>query len=243
MIKHLYVTGDSFAFGQELTPSNHSNLYDFTLRHRKLCYSGIIADTFGITYKNNALPGGSNERNYRTLITDISKTLTKYKPSEIFVNISLTHSYRREFFMKAFNDWYPYMATCEPKEEHRDHHALWELFSKSVNTDLGNSMFDIMNILGMQNFLLRHKIPYLFTSSMGNAREAEILQKNVPAELLNGIYRPRFYDVISFNTHTGVNNYPRGSGGHPLREGHRAWAEHLLEHINTNNLLDNSDLL
>ncbi len=246
MIEYFYVNGDSFAFGQELGDiKNQKSVYDFTLYHRKKCYSGIMADSLPNVkrYRNKSLPGGSNERAYRKTITNISEALTQYKPENIFVTISLTHAYRREFYMNETKNWYPHMYTYPPKIEYKKLYNFWDMLVNEVSDDIGVYTFDILQILGIQNFLIKNKIPYLFTSSMGNNMEQLRLEQSIHKNVLDQIYKHRYYDEISFNTFTSMHGYTRGSGKHPLEEAHKAWAEHLLEHIHKNDLFSNKDLL
>jgi hypothetical protein len=101
-------------------------------------------------------------------------------------------------------------------------------------------MFDMMIYLGIQNFLKINKIPYLITCSMG--MEDHLRNKILSPEMLNQIYKKRFYTNPSFVKFVKENSYKIGPMLHPLEEGHAAWADHLLKHIDQNNLFDNSDL-
>lgn len=245
MINYFYASGDSFAFGQEMGESFQRNLYDFTFHHRKHCYTGIMCDSLKsvLRYRNKALPGGSNERVYRKLICNLSEDLLKFKPENMFVTISLTHAHRREFYMNSSKNWYPHMYAYSPKKEDEVVYNLWEMLVQEVSDDKGINMFDVMQILGIQNFLIKNKIPYLLTTSMGTPEENALLEKSVPKQVLNQIYKPRFYNELSFSSFTSINGYSRGPGWHPLEDAHRAWANHLLEHINQNDLFSNEDLL
>ena len=97
-----------------------------------------------------------------------------------------------------------------------------------------------MILLGMQNFLKNNKIPYLITSSMGVEHYKQ--EQIISVDLLNQIYRKRYYVYPSFFKFASDNGHKIGPGMHPLEEGHANWASHLLNYINENNLLDNSDL-
>ena len=246
MIKSLYATGDSFVFGHELHDSDliseNDNLFEFTPYKRKHCYTGVISNKLNLEdYQNTGCPGGSNERAYRLLINDISKKLKLYKPEEIFVNISLTHATRREFCFAENGAYYIHLNAWEPvKDINAHHHRLWEVLVKDFNYDYGHFNFDVMMLLGMQNFLKTNKVPYLITSSMGI--EEELQKKIIHPYLLDQIYKKRYYVTPSFSLFAKSINCKIGPGLHPLEEGHAAWAEHLLTYINQNNLFDNSDL-
>jgi hypothetical protein len=111
---------------------------------------------------------------------------------------------------------------------------------KNFHHDKGDFMLDIMILLGMQNFLRTNKIPYLITSSMGVEHFKQ--EQNIAPSLLDQIYRKRYYVVPSFAQFAKDRGYKSGPLHHPLEEGHAAWAAHLLNHINENNLLEGSDL-
>jgi len=246
MIKFFYATGDSFVFGHELDENGSEedvSLFDFTQYKRKHCYTGIMSDTLSIgDYQNTGCPGGSNERAYRVLISDVTKKLKIYKPEEIFVNVSLTHTTRREFcFGIDPPAYYIHMNAFEPnKRANPKHHQLWEILVKEFNYNHGHFTFDMMIVLGIQNFLRINKIPYLLTSSMGI--EHSIQESIISTELLDQLVKNRYYVYPSFSNFAKANDYKIGPMLHPLEEGHAAWASHLLNHINENNLLDNSDL-
>lgn len=245
MIKLFYVVGDSFVFGQEMGPpiSPH-NLHTFDFYKRRHCYSGIMSDTLKIeNYMNSGSPAASNERSYRMLITDISKKLLTFKPEEIFVNVSLTSSTRREFCINDRGDYYLHMFTWEPPaKDNKCVNDLWNILSKDFNFDIGHETYDIMMVLAIQNFLRINKIPYLISSALCTPIKFELQKKYVPSILLDQIYSRRYYTKPSFTEFTSDNKYKRGPGGHPLEEAHAGWAAHLLNHINQNNLFDNSDL-
>lgn len=245
MIKLLYAIGDSFVFGQEMGPPiTPQNLHIFDDHKRRHCYTGIIVDSLKIeNYKNSACPAASNERTYRMLINDITTALLTYRPEEIFVNVGLTASVRREFCMNNAGSYYLHMHTFEPSLVHFPQcHDLWKVIVKDFNYEFGDEMFNTMMILGIQNFLLINKIPYLMSYSIRNPATIAINEKYVPASLLDQIHKKRYYSWPSFMQFTKDNKFEMGTGHHPLEVAHLAWAEHLMKYIDENNLLDDSDL-
>ena len=238
--------GDSFVWGQELHENGPefdtaSDLYLFSPYRRKHCYTGIMSDQLEIaSYQNSGRPGGSNERCYRMLINDLSEALLIYKPEEIFVNVSLSHATRREFcFGNDTQSYYAHMIH-EPLNKNTKNYQLWELLITDFNYDYGIFMFNIMMVLGIQNFLRINKIPYLITSSM----KSEILNQKsiISSQLLDQIVKNRYLINPSFMEFTKQNQYKSGPGGHPLEGAHMAWGSELVKYIKTFNLLDNSDL-
>jgi hypothetical protein len=243
MTKLFYVSGDSFSFGQELSgPRTQEIFYHFDDFQRRKCYSGLITDKLGIpNYINNSLPGGSNQRVYRNLLIDIPKALDTYSPDEIFVNISITNSNRREFFMNITNIWTPHMYNFAPKKHFRQMYNFWETLVKETSNDTESYTFDMMLILAMQNFLVLNKIPYLFTTSMMHNDEVDIYKSMFPIQTFNQLKLNRII-FKSFHTFVAEGNYPRGPQIHPLEEGHAAWADYVLDYIQTNDLFNNKDL-
>jgi len=257
MIKLFYATGDSFAHGQELgtvkfniveTPDT---LWMFSDYKRQHCYTGILCDRKTIpNYMNSACPGGSIERSYRVLITDISEQLTKYKPEEIFVNLSLTADARREFPMDDNGNYYIHLDAWEPpKEPNPQNHMMWSMLTKHFNFDHGHYTFSMMMILGIQNFLRTNRIPYLITSSMGNnyqqnsdPHQQHLSNKYVPESLCSQLYIKRFHAHPSFMGYCMEKKIELGPQLHPMEEGHVAWADYLQKYIEENNLWSNEDL-
>ncbi len=244
MLKLLYVSGDSFSFGQELSgPRTVENFYEFDEYQRKHCYSGLIADKLQIpNYINTSLPGGSNQRVYRTILNDIPKELEIYRPEDIFVMISLTHPNRREFHMNMFNKWIPHMNNFGPKKHFNGLYDFWEIVTKETSNNTESYTFDFMLILAMQNFLKQNKIPYLITSSLAHKDDIPIYKRMFPKETFDQLYLHRALLEKSFHTFTAEGNFKRGPCIHPLEEGHAAWSEFLLDHIQKNNLFSNEDL-
>lgn len=239
MVKFLYVNGDSFAFGEELGDTDSDSRYIFTEYKRKNCYSGIIADHYSIPmYLNAARPGGSNQRIYRTLLNDISKLLGVYKPDEIFVILSITHCLRAEFhYGEDENDYWDFLAAWPPPQN-SIFFALYDCLTKTYNHDYGWYHYNILMVLGIQNFLKVNNIPYLMTNSMHHTsefiREKTLINPKVYSQLdLN-----RYYIEPSFMIFNNLNNYPIGKMLHPLEEGHKHWAQHLISIIDQRNLLE-----
>ena len=240
--KFLYANGDSFCFGQELDGErDEGDLYRFSDYQRHHCYTGVIADKFGWDYQNESLPGGSNQRVYRTTLATVSDLLKVYEPNELFVMISLTHAHRREFYNIKWKHYYPHIPTFMPDFDPSK--KLWRLMTESFHDPEADHAYDQMMILGLQNFLRLNKVPYLMTWSMHHPINYTDELRYVPDSILAQRYTKRFNQEPSFAYHVFHElGLQRAEGGHPLTDGHAAWAEHLLEYICANNLFDNNDL-
>jgi len=226
--KLLYANGDSFTFGYEL--DEHE---EFTEYKRKNCYSGIMAHHLNAHYKNASETSGSNQRVYRTVLQDIPELLKIYKPEDLFVLIGLSNSDRREYYHVPSERYYRY-RNVPPKND--NYQPLWKSLTEytSVKND---ALYDMMMILGIQNFLIRCSIPYLITRAY---MLKEHVQEFNNLLITDQLYRPRYYDETTFWKHT--EHCPRAPGQHPLDDAHKLWADHLLSHIQKNNLFSNSDL-
>lgn len=239
----MYVNGDSFAFGEELDGSHPEQRYQFTDYKRKNCYSGIIADHYEIPkYINNSIPGGSNQRAYRTIIKDISKLITEYKPEEIFVTMSVSHCMRAEFHYDTHENAYWDFLAAWPPPENSCFYNLYNVLTKYYNHDYGWYNFNMMMILGIQNFLKINNVPYLLTTSMHHNAEYEREKSFVTPETYNQLDFNRYYMEPSFMVFNNSKNYPIGKSLHPLEEGHKNWAKHLIQIIDERNLFSTGDL-
>lgn len=243
MIKFLYANGDSFGFGQELDgPREPAQFYNFSEYQRRHCYSGILADRWGTEYLNESLPGGSNQRIYRTTLNTVSSLLEKYKPEEIFVVVSLSHSHRREFYREDYKRYHPHMATCKPGE---DGYLMefWKIMVANFHHPKGDHDLDQQMVLGLQNFLRINRVPYLLTWSMHHGMLYEEENKFVPGPVLKQRYSKRFLQYPSFAYYVFHElKLSKAPEGHPLADGHLAWANHLNDYITKCDLLNNSDL-
>jgi hypothetical protein len=244
MIKCLYTSGDSYGFGAELGPAHYSVFDEYRRKH---CYSGLISDTLKIEeYQNTSTPGGSNERVYRLLVTDIPKLLTKYKPEEIFCTLTLTSAIRREF-CDNYENYMIFLPHQQPAPKSMPEYAhmnnLWEILIKDFNNDKGIYTYNFMINLAIQNLLKQLKIPYLITYSMLSSWEQDIENRNITPDQFSLLYNtPRIYRNDSFMSFVVHKSLPVGPENHPLEEGHKQWANILLNYIKTNDLLNNKDL-
>lgn len=243
MVKFLYANGDSFGFGQELDgPRSPSNFYHFSDYQRNNCYSGVLANRWGLEYLNESLPGGSNQRIYRTTLYSVSQLLQRFKPEEIFVIVSLTHCQRREFYRDDYGKYYPHMATCKPSDSGYVS-EFWKLMVAHFHHPKGDLDLDQQMILGLQNFLRVNKVPYLFTWSMHHGTLYEEELTHIPPYILRQRYSKRFLEKPSFAYYVFHElNLQKAPEGHPLADGHLNWANYIANYINDENLLNNSDL-
>lgn len=238
-IKHIYVTGDSFSFGQELGGSDVpvEDFYVFTPYMREASYTGIIANTWGVEgYTNTSYNGGSNDRIHRMIINDIPKLLTEYKPEEIFVFISMTHGSRREFFQESNNEYNPVLPNYEPPRANAANHMFWRIYTAHFDSAKEHAQRYMLQVLSIQAFLKSLGIGYIMTRSMHEGAKFDQAFDDLPSYLHNSIDRITFPKMLAFAEFSNINKVPIGKYHHPLEEGHAIWAQHLLEYMKQHNL-------
>jgi hypothetical protein len=238
-IKHVYVTGDSFSFGQELGGSDVpvEDFYVFTPYMRQTSYTGIISDAWGVDgYTNTSYNGGSNDRIHRMIINDIPRLLTEYKPEEIFIFISLTHASRREFYQDYANEYSPFLSNHEPPKGNVPNHTLWKIYATYFDSAHEHARRYMLQVLSMQAFLKTLGVGYLMTRSMHDGAKFDQAFDNLPQCQHNLIDRITFPKMQAFNGFATLKRVPFGKYQHPLEDGHAAWANHLLEYMKNNNL-------
>ena len=200
-IKHLYVTGDSFVFGHGLKGHDYSNFYNFTPELRHTCYTGIIADTWGVNgYTNTALPGGSNDRMYRMVMQDIPELLRDIHPSELFVHIGLSDPSRTEFYSTVGKYYTPFLSNNRPLKGSYDHvYSFWEIYTAYFDDVVEHVDRYTMQVVNLQNFLKSLGIPYLITNAVTPCKEFTDVFNAGPQGLKSIIDKTRYlYDGISF---------------------------------------------
>jgi hypothetical protein len=236
-IKILYVTGDSYGFGQGLKAHNLKNFYGFNEELRRTVYSGIIADTWKIpNYMNTSRPGCSNNRLLRKIMYDIPKLLQTYKAEEIFINISYTHTARVEFFSVETQRHYPLIPNFYPNSPHfPSHNELWKTYVTHFDHVKEHVDRHFMNIVSMQKFLDSLGVRYLITRSMTEHHtfHTEVVRGLEERKGLMDQINPRTFpeDLEPCSQFIHNNKLKFTPCLHPDEEGHQRWAEHLMKYM------------
>jgi hypothetical protein len=234
-IKHLYVTGDSFSFGQGLKGHDVNDFYKFTPELRKTSYSGIIADTWGIPLTNTSLPGGSNDRVLRLLMIDIPKLLKTVSPDQLLVNISYTHASRTEFYSTESKTYTPVITNFEPRSVHfKSHNEIWKTYVTYFDDVREHVDRHLRNLISMQQFLASLGVKYLISRSMQEFQtfHNELARDVNRKPLIDLIDKKTFpEDLPPFNMYVRDNNLNITPCHHTDEGGHRAWAEHLMKYM------------
>lgn len=236
--KHIYVTGDSFSFGQELCDHKHGpSFFDITPQMRNMSYTGLIAKEWQVTeITNTSYPGGSNDRIFRMIISDLPVLFSKVKPEEIFVFISMTHASRREFFDKKLNKYSTFISNFAPPKENKAVYSLWENYVLNFDHHREQAERYVSQLLSIQAFLKGLGIDNLITRSMNDDVLFTNAYSSLPAEVLSLIDKKHFPDLLPFNNYCGRLGLPFGPDHHPLEDGHAAWAKYLMQYMQTNNI-------
>lgn len=237
-IKLLYATGDSYGFGQGLKAHDPTpgNFYKFNEGLRHTVYTGIIADKWEIpNYINTSRGGCSNDRLLRKIMYDLPHQLEKYKPEEIFVNISYTHTARTEFYSSEAKRHYPLISNWDPKNPYwKSHNELWKVYVAYFDDVKEHVDRHFMNVINMQKFLESIGVRYIINRSMTEHAEfyEEVARDKYRDGLKSLVNTRTFPDDLKpwsqYITHQGLKFT---ACRHPDEEGHQAIAEYLMNYL------------
>jgi len=239
-IAHLYATGDSFVFGQGLKGHNISEFYNFTPELRKNCYTGIIADIWKIPhYTNTALPGGSNDRIIRKIMFDIPELLHGVPAKEVFVHVGLTHPSRTEFFTTKYKHYIPHISQFQPDIiNYGNVRSLWELYVAYFDDVNENVDRYTMQIVNLQTFLKSLGVRYMIARVMSEDHTFNTTVNASKPGLRSLIDTHRFpQDILPFNQYVQSRGCKLTQCLHADEEGHRVWAEFLMNYMEANRLV------
>lgn len=236
--KHIYVTGDSFSFGQELCGHGSGpGFYKITPQMQAASYTGLIAKEWGVSeITNTSWPGGSNDRILRMITTNLPLLFSRVDPKEIFVFISMTHASRREFFDARLKKYSPFISNFAPPKENKAVYSMWENYVLNFDHHREQAERYISQILSIQGFLKNVGIDYLITKSMNDESEFHTEYNALSSEILSLVDKRQFPDLYPFNNYCGRLKLPFGPEKHPLEEGHVAWTKYLMDYMKQNNI-------
>jgi Family of unknown function (DUF6071) len=252
----LYANGCSFTAGSELeqelriaTPSpsevrRHCQAGAWPAHLGALVGSAIVV--------NEARGGGSNARAIRMTLEFVSSYIAAGRdPKRLLVALGITDLVRHEVYVGTDDEdvplhdhWVllkPNLATrrrgVSPRDRklNRAYYGSFFSFQQAIASH-------VHQILGLQSFLAQHAIRYHLHEAMPN--NAAFLKRHgqLPAAaghldarrylgLAHGAAGPTLDPGDSFEQWCQNRIHSLGTGGHPLSEGHRGWAEILYRHI------------
>jgi len=241
-ITHMYAIGDSFAFGEGLKGCvpNKNGYYSFNDELKATVFSGVMANKLGIeNYTNAALPGSSNNRTQRRMITDLAIMMSGgVNPENIFAMINITHSARTEIFIEDKKYYRQLITNFPPDGNNKAVYEYWKTYSTYFDTITENADRYLMQVLSMQMFLERHKIRYLMVDSMSESEEFITFLKNNRKILSAYINRRCYPEMQAFSNWARDKGFKPTPCRHTKEEAHAAWADHLLKYIEQEKLLE-----
>lgn len=221
----LYTNGCSWTYGDELDdPKKEVWGYQLT---KLLTWNGAYF------HWNDALCGVSNEY----IIRKTFETVRPYEESGFyFPNIVLcfTTPTRTEVFSNGIYHQIQLSNADYITKDLKDYHE-WVVLNSFDPKESVKRLLD--NIILLGTFLQKREIPFLFTHAFGaddkkfNDAYTSLKFHETCAWYFGNNYIPTYFNNI---VDEGQHEY--GPNFHPLKSGHRAWAEYLSEHIQKHNL-------
>lgn len=238
----MYAIGDSFAFGEGLKGCvpNKDGYYSFNDELKATVFSGVMANKLGIeNYTNAAMPGSSNNRTQRRMITDLAIMMSGgVNPENIFAMINITHSARIEIYVESRKAYQQLITNHAPPKDDKALYTFWETYSTYFDTITENADRYLMQVLSMQMFLEKHKIRYLMVDSMSESEEFITFLKNNRKILSAYINRRCYPEMQAFSNWARDKGFKPTPCHHTNEEAHAAWADHLLKYIEQEKLLE-----
>ena len=236
----LIAGGDSFTFGSELPSQEHA-------------WANLLADKLNMNIWNTARPAASNSAIRRNVMNAVHK----YRELDLFVAVMWSFPNRYEFRFaydtgQLDSPWYsinPWTYNDENFEEHffnKDDNTLEKQIENRKNAEaLGMTNFaksyvqnvaqtkywEIYNswceIVMLQNYLVKHNIPYVFTQVDNSLFEFNGKIDNTLTALRADI------DMTKFITNEGMFNWAKRTKQqfyttHPHESAHKIWLDQIL---------------
>lgn len=234
MIKRLVAFGCSWTYGDELhddtlqlSDSLQGQRRDLILHRYRLehGFPGLLAQHFGLELENYGFPGASEE----SIRYTFNWYLENHSVNDCVILVAHTDPSRKSWFDTQQND----------PEWNRFIHSPW---LKTKNPDIDDNWYRLQKLwLGMSyhtswvknNFLettrlfdwarLYYQIPVIQTKALVNALDPGTDNFFNPHSSLQEILK--------------LENQPCYPGGHPTEQGHKILSKHLLNYIESANIL------
>lgn len=243
-------------FGDELVPRRLDNIPPHKQYRENHAWPGQLAERLSIPLVvNDAQPGGSNDRIYRTTMEMIDRLSSNERKTR-FVVIGWSNPNRREFSILDRNGEPMRLRFILSALSRTDVRRRIEQYTGKYAIDMMNLWYEVMmqeveeqrrtlnQMIMLQSTLRVAGIPYLFFDALGRTHPGYPAYEELTA-LGNQVDRERFFGFgnpdgdrrLTFSGFTHRYQYDIGSNNHPLEEGHAAWATMLYVYIRTNNLM------
>ena len=244
---HLFVTGDSYTYGQELADSpDGAFCVDEEYRLSK-SWSGVLASIMGFESCHNAGLGGTgHDYAARQTLRYAADWLAEGKdPADLFIVIGWSHHARREFYVDPghqeenegsyfrFHQRYRRMGWLTDQQ-----HEMLTLYRDHMMSDPESMTRALQHVTTVQTFLKSYGFPFLFFNSAWLLKPEMSLSSSLAKLIDTRRYYyhnvPR-YSFAAWMTYENVGD--RKPKGHPDETAHAAWATNLMGYINGNDLL------
>lgn len=244
-IKRVFAIGDSCVFGQGLDV-NAESVMDFTDTMRDNCWTGQICQMLGLdhtdpfVYRNDGMPGSSNDRMLRLLTNGFPQWLGRSDPATVLVLVGLSDNARTEWFYSPWSAYMPFIPNCPPSSgEDKALVKMKELHLAYFDDEREAQDRFMTQILSMQSFLKVLGVHYVLTQSIAVFLQETIRDNTFDLQkIVRRNYAPVHYNMIDWShvfgsTHFLEANREAGFGvtpcQHPFAEGHKMWADQVYK--------------
>jgi len=214
----IYFNGCSWTYGIELNNPQQDR------------FSRLICDYFEAEEINLSVPGGSNDKIVRELLTQTD--ITQYDLGII----QMTHPSRTEFYTKRF--WnqmnigqnYKSWDLKETEKNILSRFSWWNWGEKSEMDMMKHAWKEYYIHIISDEFLRNKELIHALTI------KDHFKSKNIPLILTTINHKtdiPEQFDICL----TANKSYPLASGGHPNEEGHHMIFQEIISYIKNENLL------
>jgi len=188
--KILYVNGCSHACGAEIEGDAIGWKTEYNL---KWCFAGQIARRYNLEYVNDALPGGSNDRIFRTTISWILKFIEDGgNVKELFCIIEWTSNKRFEFYDKDVRREWVFGGEKLPEFREKKEYVKFSKYAVVyLSSSSGTVIRRIIQTILLANFLKSYKIDFLMLNGSLN-------QGKHVFEGMNISYMKKFYPFENY---------------------------------------------
>lgn len=215
------IVGDSFGYGCELEGANEQSscwpAYDDP-RPSDHCFGAQVARMLGQDWENYSIPGGSNDRTFRIIM---SKILAKEYDLVIAI---WTHVGRMDMTWRGYDMPVNYLSTKLYAKTFPWFHQIYENHydqKKEIQQSLSE-------MIALQSYFKHHDQKYIFLNST-IARNT--IKNDIPIEMVNALDEKNFpgwpYECLN----DWCKDMPRGPNGHFLQEGHDLVAKRIYQHL------------
>lgn len=214
------IVGDSFGYGCELEGANEQSgcwpAYDDP-RPSDHCFGAQVARMLGQDWENYSIPGGSNDRTFRTIMSKVAA-----KKYDLVIAV-WTQPSRMDMTWRGYDMPITYMTTKFYAESFPWFQQLYENHhdpEKEMQMWLGE-------MIAMQDCFKHRGQRFVFVNS--TVEHSEI--KHAPKQMISAIDPEHFLGWPYECLNDWCKGLPKGPEGHFLQEGHDLVANRIYQHL------------